>query len=443
MTELALRPYQERAIASLRGAYAKGARSVCFQLPTGGGKTVIFSHVVRGAVTRGHPVLILAHRQEIAEQIDEALTALDVPHGIIAAGRKPREGRVQVASVMTLAKRLAAYRPAPGLIVIDEAHHALAATWQRILGAFPQAKVLGVTATPQRLDGRGLGEVFDRLVCGPSTAELMRQDFLSPSVVYAPKQGPDLEGVRIVGGDYEKGELSRRMAASGLVGDAVEHYRKLADHKPAIAFCCSIEHSKAVAQRFRSAGYRAEHVDGDTPKELRRERIAALARGEIDVLTNCSLFGEGVDVPALGAVILLRPTASLALHLQMVGRALRPAPGKERAIILDHAGNSFCHGLPDDPHEWSLKSRKRRPGKKATIVRAKDGSLSHRLPKESAGKLAAMRRKELLKMHVRGMSYADVLAWANNPRKVRFVGRARGYEAGWAWHRINEIRGTA
>ena len=200
------------------------------------------------------------------------------------------------------------------------------------------------------------------MVIGPGVAELTRLGFLAPALVYAPELGPDISGVRTIAGDYDRGALARVMADRKIVGDAVEHYGRLAPGKPAIAFCCSIEHSQLVAARFQRGGWRAAHVDGDTPADERRERIAALGSGGIDVLTNCSLFGEGVDVPALGAAILLRPTKSLALHLQMVGRPLRPAEGKDHAIILDHAGNSFRHGLPSDERGWSLASKQRRKG---------------------------------------------------------------------------------
>ncbi len=181
-----------------------------------------------------------------------------------------------------------------------------------------------------------------------------------PAVVYAPPEGLDLSRLHSRGGDYAADELAEAMSDKALVGNAIEHYGRLCRGVPAVAFCAGIGHSRAVAERFNAAGFRAAHVDGDTEKEERRRLIAALGTGDLDVLTNAGLISEGVDVPAIGAAILLRPTQSLGLYLQQVGRALRPAPGKREAIILDHAGNSLAHGLPDEARAWSLDDKPRR-----------------------------------------------------------------------------------
>ena len=185
-----LRPYQERDIARIRAAFAAGARRICYQSPTASGKTVLFATVVAGASARGNRTVILGHRDEIVQQVDRALDALGLAHGIIAAGYPEQlEFPVQIASVATLVRRLDKLAP-PELIVPDECHHAAAASWRRILDAYPDAKVLGVTATPQRLDGKGLEDIFDMLITGSSVAELIAQGYLSRFVTYAPPRRP-------------------------------------------------------------------------------------------------------------------------------------------------------------------------------------------------------------------------------------------------------------
>jgi superfamily II DNA or RNA helicase len=204
--------------------------------------------------------------------------------------------------------------------------------------------------------------VFDALVIGPSAAELIAAGWRSPFVVYAPERLVDLRGARTVAGDYALCDLARRMSAV-VLEDAVREYRQRLDIRSAIAFCASIEHSRTVARHFRATGVRAQHLDGDTPSAERRRLIAQLTTDEVQIITNCGLISEGLDIPSVGGVILLRPTKSLALHLQQIGRALRPAPGKARAVILDHAGNCLRHGLPDLEHAWSLEGRPKKKGK--------------------------------------------------------------------------------
>lgn len=296
--------------------------------------------------------------------------------------------------------------------------------------------MLGVTATPERLDGRGLGGVFGEMVQGPSVADLTAAGSLVPATVYAPAAQVELSGVKRRAGDYAVEELAEAMSDRALVGNAVEHYRGLAAGVPAVAFCVNVAHSRLVAERFIAAGVRAAHVDGQTPEAERDRLIAALASGEIQVLTNCGLISEGVDVPALGAAILLRPTHSLSLYLQMVGRALRPAAGKASALILDHASNIWTHGLPDEPRAWSLDGRPKTargarcaPGvtfrpcpdcralnPPATPLCKACGAELSPSPAELAeveAQLVEARRREATSQasHVREMSYGRALRW--------------------------------
>lgn len=325
--------------------------------------TVLFSYIAANAALKGNRTLVLVHRRELLKQTSRTLAQFGVAHGLISAGIS-NLGRdlVQVASVQTLVKRMAIMRWRPDLIVVDEAHHATGkTTWGKVLAHFSEAKVLGVTATPERLDSQGLGVeaggFFDALVLGPSVAELTERGFLSPAVVYAPRAQVDLSGVHSRGGDWAVGELSEVLDRQSITGDAVSHYRKHCHGEPAIAFCVSIKHAEHVAEAFRAAGYTAASVDGAMDYGERASRIENLGNGRLQVLTSCDIISEGTDVPIVSAAILLRPTQSLSLSLQQMGRVLRPFPGKQRAIILDHVGNTFRHGLPDDERDWSLAGR--------------------------------------------------------------------------------------
>jgi superfamily II DNA or RNA helicase len=264
-----LRPYQQNDVARLRQCFADGARRVLYQAPTGSGKTVLFSTIVAGAAARGNRVVILGHRQEIVDQISAALDELGVTHGIIAAGYdETPDAAVQVASVATLVRRLDRLA-AVDLAVIDESHHAVAGTWRKITDALPQAKLLGVTATPQRLDGKGLSDIFDTLVIGPSIDELTEAGYLAPATCFAPERLPDLSRVHSRAGDFAIDELGEVMRAGVVIGSAVDEYQRLCAGVPAIAFCVDIKHSQLVAERFAARGYRAAHVDGDTDKDER------------------------------------------------------------------------------------------------------------------------------------------------------------------------------
>jgi superfamily II DNA or RNA helicase len=461
MSAPVLRDYQSLAVDAIRAAYARGVRRVLFQLPTGGGKTVVFSYVVANATSRGTKTLILTHRQEIFEQVEAALALAGVPYGRIAPGCAESDAPVQIASISTLArpKRLERWRGWADFVVVDETQHAVAGSWARVLLSQASAKVLGVTATPQRLDGRGLGEIFDHMVVGPQTGELIKAGWLSPFVCFEPTESPDISDARIRAGDYTI-EDQRAAVDNGIViGAAVAEYQRICPGVPAVAFCVDVDHSQRLAQRFREAGVAAVHLDGETAASERRRAIAGLSDGSIKVVTNCGLISEGVDVPSIGAAILLRPTASVALYLQQVGRALRPAPGKDKALILDFSGNVARHGLPDEPRQWSLDSRpvkQRDRGDGPQLRRCKDcGALNHRgahsctecgadlrTPKERHEIEVALRRareREDAEL-VASLCYRDRLSWAGDDEsRLRFVERICGYKSGWAWHRSREL----
>ena len=349
-----LRPYQQQAISDLRMAYRGGARAPLLVSVTGSGKTVIFSAITAGAVERGRQVLILVHRRELIHQASAKLAAIGVDHGVIAAGITPANASVQVASVQTLIRRLDR-AAAPDLIIIDEAHHAVAGSWRKVIDHWPNSLLLGVTATPVRQDGRGLGAMFDRLVLGPSTAELIATGYLTPARIYAPPPVADLTGIHRRAGDYAIDEAAERMDRPTVTGDAISHYQRIGAGQPAIAFCCNVKHAEHVCHAFKVAGIRAATLLGTTTD--RDALVARFAAGFIDVLITVDVVSEGFDCPGAAVAILLRPTQSEGLYLQQIGRVLRPAQGKAAAIILDHVGNVHRHGWPDDHREWSLDDR--------------------------------------------------------------------------------------
>lgn len=363
---ITLRDYQNESVEAVRDAYRDAYRSPLLVLPTGGGKTVVFSYITEQMDKNGKRVYILVHRQELLYQTSKKLSEFGVTHGIISPGHSMTGDRVQVASVQTLVRRLERY-PSSDLLIVDEAHHAGAGTWSKILSHYSNSKILGVTATPIRMDGKGLGVdcggFFDTLVEGPTTASLIQQGYLSEPIVFAPPSGIDFNNIPKRGGDFDKKILAERTDKPKITGCAIEHYSKLCPGVPAICFCVSIAHAEHVAAEFRAAGWAAESLDGTMSDSVRKARINSLASGQIKVLTSCDIISEGTDIPVVGAAILLRATKSLGLYLQQVGRALRVYPGKKNAYILDHVGNCFVHGLPDEIRSWSLHGLKQR-GKK-------------------------------------------------------------------------------
>lgn len=353
MTEL--RPYQAAAVEQI-----EQSTKALFVLPTGGGKTVVASTVIERAVQRGERVLVLTHRREILKQTSSKLS---IEHGLIQAGlNTDLSYPVQVASVQTVWARCMRTDKLPlplaDLIVIDEAHHVAARTWQAIIDQYPNARLLGLTATPCRSDGRGLGNFFCDLIEGPQIPELIAQKHLVPTIYYAPTE-PNLRGVQTQRGDYVVKQLADRMNRDDLVGDVVSNWHKHAQRRKTLVFCVDVAHSAHVKDEFIKSGVRAEHVDGSTPKPERDAILARLASGETEVVCNCMVLTEGFDLPAIGCIVLARPTKQLGLFRQMAGRGLRPSPDKSNLVLIDHSGAVILHGLLEDEIKWTLDITKR------------------------------------------------------------------------------------
>jgi len=354
-----LRDYQLEAIQRLREKFKSGKKSLLLVSPTGSGKTVIASEMVRLATARGNHVLFLAHRQELVLQAVSRLQANDVAAGIIMAGHKPQSQPVQVASVQTLVRR---NKPRADLIIIDEAHHATAGSYKKYIENYADAAIIGLTATPFRLDGGGLGDLFADSVRVATIEDLTARGYLVP-VRYWAHNTPDMRGIKKARGDFDLSEFK-----TSLLGDPIKSYLSVGEDARAIAFCINVEHSKQLALQFNMAGIPAESLDANTPNAERLQSLADFTAGKVKILTNCGILGEGYDCPKAEVVIMARPTLSLGLYLQQIGRALRTADGKTEARIIDHAGNVQRHGFISDVEaDLTAGIKKKKQDKKISV----------------------------------------------------------------------------
>lgn len=305
----------------------------------------MFAYMADEAQRRGNVVWFLVHRRELEDQTVATFERFNIEFNSI-----------YIDMVNTVSRRLDnLHIPEPDLIIFDEAHFSAATTWQRIIDKFPNAYIVGLTATPTRLDGKPLGDIYDNLVLGESIGQLIDRGHLAPYKYYAPTL---LETERLSSkrGEYDLKEAEKQMNERAIYGDVIKHYRQYADGKQTVVYCSTIEHSERVAEEFRSAGYNAMHFDGNTPKKERERIVQAYRDGDITILCNVDLISVGFDMPDIECAILLRPTQSTALYIQQASRALRKKEGKT-AVILDHVGNYARHGLPDDDHEWTLEGK--------------------------------------------------------------------------------------
>ena len=425
-------------MADLEAAWQGGTRSVLCVMPTGAGKTVLFC--LEAARTPGR-VLVVAHRRELILQAHRALRRGGLDASVWPSATP---GRVSVGSVQTLSRRVL---PRFNLIIVDECHHAVAGQYAALIEQHPEARILGMTASPERLDGRGLGTVFQRMVVGPSVADLVTDGWLVPCRAFGPEHAPDLSRVRTVAGEFNSADLATELDKPTITGDATAHYELICPYVPAIAFCVSVQHALHTAAAFRADGWRSTAVHGGMPEQERDAAIAGLANGRVQVLTSCSLIDEGLDVPGVGCVIDLAPTKSLGRYLQRGGRAMRPASGKQEMYYLDHAGNVGRHGLLADPRAWTLDSGRR----KTTTARVVQCPMCYALhapspicPACSHAYAAARKPKREIEqtagelqeytaddMRLRSAPVKQLLKDAKTRIDVEAIAKARGYAPAW------------
>lgn len=367
---LTLRDDQQHVLDEVRAHLRAGRKRVLVQAATGFGKTVLSAAMTGNAAGKGKRVWFLVHRRELIKQAARTFSLQDIDFGIIAAGfQQNRYMAVQIASIPTLTRRLDDHS-APDILIWDETHHVGAASWEMIFKRFPDAIHIGLSATPIRLDGRGLGDFYETMVCGPQIAWLIEQGFLSKYRLLAPGNNVNMAGIHKQAGDYNKKELEAALAASTITGDALAHYQKHASGRRALMFHVSVKRSLEAVEQFKAAGIPAEHVDGETDPMVRDSAIDRFVRGELLVISNVDLFGEGTDLPAVEVLIDCAPSMSLGRVMQRWGRVLRVADGKHEALILDHAGNSGAerHGFPDTEREWTLEGRAKKPKQKDEVL---------------------------------------------------------------------------
>ena len=352
-----LRNYQEKALEDLRSSMRKGNKRILLVAPTGSGKTVIASAMIHLAMEKSLNCLFVAHRRELVMQCSDKLRNFDVNHGVIMSGKSESEfAKTQIASIQTFTirnKKEDFIKPKADMIILDEAHRSVSTSFKKLIAEYPDAYVIGLTATPCRNDGKGLGNIYQDLVSCSNTKELTEKGYLVPNRIVAPTM-PDLVGLKLMAGDDEKRGLNKRMNTPKLVGDLVTHWLRHAENRPTVVFAVSVAHSRFIANMFNSNGIPAGHIDGKTDELEREQVLKDLNMGKIKVLSNCQVLTEGWDEPKVSCVILARPTKSYAMYLQMVGRSLRPFENKTDTLIIDHSGCVYEHGFPEDVPEWEL-----------------------------------------------------------------------------------------
>jgi len=325
-----LRPYQQELFNKVSSSFNSGNRRVLMVAPCGAGKTIIMAYMAMMAAKAGRYVWVILPRVEIKEQTIETFKRCEIPLD-----------NIYIGLTITTANKIEKLHK-PDLILYDECHISVASTYWKISNAFPEAWIVGATASPIRTDDKPLGDLYQDIVEGVTVRWLIDNHFLAPYEYYS-----------VTVADVLSEDGSELMKPT-VYGDVIENWQRLAGNKQTVIYCASVKHSMITAEKFREAGIKAEHFDGTTPAAERKKMVDRFKAGEIKVLCNCDLISMGFDMPDIGCVVLLRPTESTALYIQQSGRALRYKPGKV-AVIIDMVGNYQKFQLPDEPYEWSLE----------------------------------------------------------------------------------------
>lgn len=441
-----LRKYQEDIILQVKKEISQGAKSVIAVAPCGSGKSVMQAVIAKSAGEKKNRVLFLVHRKELCEQIEATFARVGVDFNYC-----------QISMVQTVSRNLDKIE-SPSIIITDETHHSLANTYTKIYKHFPDAIRLGFTATPIRLDKKGLHTIYESLVENVSVKWLIENNFLAKYELYSAKL-VDVTNLKVRCGEYEKETVNELMEKQAIYGETVENYVKLANGKRAIIYCASVEASKSTASEFVSNNFTAYHLDGTTPKAERKRVIQAFRDGDIQILCNVDLFGEGFDVPDCECVILLRPTMSLSLYIQQAMRSMRHKEGKT-AIIIDHVANCYKHGLPDDERQWSLedvkKTKKSKLQDKQELINVCSKCLTV-FPKEKDVCPKCGLKITKTAREIRGIEKINIelqkinlqVIYANKPynhykslktfEQLKLFQQAKGYKIGWCMFKCKEL----
>lgn len=460
-----LREYQNRMIENARQVLRSGKKRIIIHAATGSGKTIIAAAIVSAALEKGKKVLFLVHFRELAFQAKERFSEFGIGDevSIIMAGEETDHSKpVQIASVQTYARRLKLEEENQSywfhnadLVIYDECHSSIARTRKAILELYKKdAVILGLTATPCRADGRGLGEVYEDIVSCTGIEELTNLKYLVPVVYYGCKEKPDLDNIPEVAGDFNKKVLGERVDIPKLIGDIYDNWARIAIDRQTVIFATNVKHSKHIKELFERRGVRIEHVDAHTPEEERRDILNRFRAGYVQVVTNCAVYSEGADFPWASCIVLAKPSKSYARYVQMAGRGLRPHIGKNDCIIIDHAGlvvGKYSHGYLDDPVAWTLDGKEKAWKKK--LERKKEKKIMEcdtcgflftgkRCPQcgkevENYGKKIETTDDELIELKGKASK-----ATAEDKRifygMLEHYRRSKGYASGWAAHKYRE-----
>lgn len=421
-----LRNYQIEVKNEVYRAFKAGYKTVLLQVPTGGGKTIIFTSIARDIVEKSEKkCLVLVHRKELIDQTINKAAKYGLSISVIQADYlyRPFE-KYQIASVQTLVRRLDKIKFVPDVIITDECHHSVSNSYRKIYDAYPDAYHLGVTATPTRTSGEGFKDIFETIIQGPSVNQLIELGYLVKPKIFARPLEFDLSKVKLTAGDYNEKALYEAYEENFTYGDLVKTWHEKADGKKTVVFAINVQHSQHIISAYQAAGIAAEHIDGNTNINDRKSIIKRFREGDIRILSNCNIVTEGFDLPDIEAIQLVRPTKSLSLYLQMVGRGLRPSDGKGEAIVLDHSNSIFTHGFPEQDRIWTLDGVKPRGSKVIYYDKEND---EYREPRSVE--------------HIEGMELVEI---EYNETRLQYLNslietaHKRNFKIGYAWYKFLE-----
>lgn len=452
-----LRPYQEAALERIRYRYSQGTKRVLLHMPTGSGKTVVFCEIFAGMIKKGRRGIMAVKGKALVDQASQRLFREGIPHGCLQGTHWNHNpgAPIQICSIDTLYRRKVA--PQADMVVIDEAHFATSDSFRWFVAQYPEAFFLPVTATPYVKDG--LRHIADEVVRPISFRDLVSQGYLRPPRYFAPTS-VNLADVRIdrKTSDYEARGLASAVSQPNIFGDIVRYFREIGQLQPALCFAVSVEHSRALVEKFAASGIPAAHMEADTPDAERTAILRDLATGKIRVVCNVGILCTGVDLPWLRVVIMARPTKSYNLYIQQLGRGTRPFEGKENFVVLDHANNINEHGFMEDERECDLDgdgAPKAPPVKicKACFVAFNPRACKNVCPEcghdhgpleepvgggGSTRKVEADERVALEELRVQTMEPAQLAQVKRAILKLAKTAAMKGYKPGFVFHRIKE-----
>jgi DNA repair protein RadD len=439
------RPYQLKARKQVYQHIKLGFRRPLLQGATGSGKTYIACRVVEDARSRGKRVHWITLKGFLNEQFIKTYSKPE-EIGRIESGYTPNYSLpVQVSTLQSLINRPF---PEADLVVLDEVQHAKAESYKRVFEFYSKSVILGLTATPIRLDGQSLDDIFDSITCGPNPSELEAAGVLCPHIVFA-KYKPDLSQVNQIGGDYNQGSLEKIVNVISSREFLVADYLDKANNEKALVFCVSIQHSRDTTEAFVAAGIKAESLSGDTSEKERPRILERFVRGETRVLCSCDILTEGYDLPDVSVIVDNKPTASEGRWLQILGRGLRSAPGKQRLLVLDHSGNYLRHASDSEtgPLDFPWEERFYNPERAKPKAKNLWKTCKKCFWVMKSGVMVCPNCMYVFESTPREISVMDVaLSEVQKPtnseglRLLRLVAKQARYKKGWAAH-VWEERG--